>query len=211
MKNHAANRLALSNVVAVLIILVITVLLATIVTSFSCSTANSRTKDDSLRLTMQHIWVNPNSSPSQQDYAQAAVMVVNTAGKDTVIERLCICGQDCPWDDVTTQNGVTTGQFIEYYVKPTPISGDLQFQTNFNAGPSPAPTDNHVTLAGQDCAFKVATGELAIKSGYTIVLYIINPPGITIDEMGMTISVTVFTSQAVFSVETNVQGVSSSH
>jgi hypothetical protein len=209
MANLIKNRLALSTVVTALTILIISVLLVSVISFYAENMVGTQTKVGVLSLANQHIWNNPNSSPGKHDYSQVAFMIVNSAGKDMVIERVSVLGENCRWDDVTTLNGVTTGQFIEYYSKSTPIGGELQFQTHFNAGPAPAPTDNEVTIAGQDYTFTVATGPLIIKSGYTMVIYVVNPSGIDFNKIGMTVGICVCTNEAAYNVEANIQGLNS--
>ncbi len=52
------NRMALSTVVTTLIILVISVLLASVVTYFAINVVSTRVQEESLALTKQHIWYN---------------------------------------------------------------------------------------------------------------------------------------------------------
>jgi hypothetical protein len=206
MGNLIKNRLGLSTVVTALTILIVSILLVTILGFYAENRVDSRASQEALTIKNQHVWNNPNSSPGEHDYSEAAFLVVNTLGKDIVIERISVFEESCPWNEVTTLNGVTTGQFVEYYSKPTPISSELQFQTNFNAGPAPSPMDNHVTIAGEDSIFKVATGQLVIEAGSTMVIYVINPPEVDMNKIGMTIGISIFTAETIYIVQANIQG-----
>lgn len=199
------NRFALSIVVATLIVLVVSALLSSIVLIFAINVVSTRAQDEVVTLSKQHLWINPDSSPGQQNYTEAALAVINTKGRDIVIEKITICGKDCPWNAVETVDGITTGQFIEYYITKASLSNDLHFQPNLNAGPTPTPTDNHVTLDGVDCTFRVAADNLVLSAGYTMIIYIINPTGIDINDIGLTVGITLFTSQQVYHTEGNVQ------
>ncbi len=57
MKNILRNRMALSTVVTTLIILVVSVLLAGVVSYFAINVTSTRVQEESLQLTSQHIWV----------------------------------------------------------------------------------------------------------------------------------------------------------
>ncbi len=63
------NRYALSTVVTTLIILVISVLLASVVTYFAINVVSTRVQEESLALNKQHIWLQPRSSTRDPDYS----------------------------------------------------------------------------------------------------------------------------------------------
>src|SRR5512138_676404 len=92
MKNLLKNRLALSTVVTTLIILVVSVLLAGVVTYFAINVTSTRVQEESLALTKQHIWYN-----STAGKAQAAILVINTGGRDVVVDKITIRGQEASW------------------------------------------------------------------------------------------------------------------
>ncbi|MCJ7470970.1 hypothetical protein MUO74_10870, partial [Candidatus Bathyarchaeota archaeon] len=78
----ARNRKALSTVVTTLIILVVSVLLATVVTFYAINVTTTRVQEESLFLTKQHVWYNTSGS-----WAQTAIVIVNTGGRDAVIDK----------------------------------------------------------------------------------------------------------------------------
>ena len=61
MKSILKNRLALSTVVTTLIILVVSVLLAGVVTYFAINVTSTRVQEESLQLTKLHVWYDSGS------------------------------------------------------------------------------------------------------------------------------------------------------
>ena len=50
-----------------------------------------------------------------------------------------------------------------------------------------------------------STGQLILKSGNTMAVYITSPTSVSINDIGTTIGITVFTAQAMYYQETNVR------
>ena len=127
--------------------------------------------------------------------SQAAIMVINTGGRDIVIDKLTIRGQEATW------NGAV--QNITYAVTDQSISQDLTFVTTnivgFDIG----------TAVGVEAVPNLAsaTSDITLQSGKTIIIYICSPDSITINDIGLTAAITIFTSQAMYYKETNVQAV----
>jgi hypothetical protein len=195
------NRLALSTVVTTLIILVISVLLASVVTYFAINVVSTRVQEESLALTNTHIWLNPAAHPGDADYCMASVMVINTGGRDVVIDKVGVRGQDCAWN--------SNNQFIVYTITGNPVASDMYFQSSMAAG---LPTDpaqsfylNPDVTSGTLYPFEYSSTNLVLRSGYTMLIYIINPDSITINDIGLTVSVTLYTAQAMYYREANVQ------
>lgn len=193
------NRYALSTVVTTLIILVISVLLASVVTYFAINVVSTRVQEESLHLTKQHIWHNSTATAGTVSYSQASLMVINTGGRDIVIDKLAVRGQECDWNDTATSND----KFILYCVTNNPVQSDMLYIYNFNATGT-----NTVSLGSSDYTFTVAASDLVLRSGYTLLLYIVNPDSITINDIGLTVSITLYTAQAMYYREANVQAVS---
>jgi hypothetical protein len=78
--------LALSTVVTTLIILVVSVLLAGVVTYFAINVVSTRVQQESVQLSFPHVWVDA------AGYTQAAVLVKNTGGRDIVINQIQVRG-----------------------------------------------------------------------------------------------------------------------
>jgi hypothetical protein len=180
MKNILRNRLALSTVVTTLIILVVSVLLAGVVTYFAINVTSTRVQEENLMLTKQHIWVN------DAGVAEAAIMITNTGGRDVVIDKITLRGQESAWADV----------FYAVAAEGDDLAADLVFVTT----PVAAAADLGLTATAV-----AATNDLVVPSGSTVVIYINTPDSVTINDIGLTVAFTVFTSQAMYYKETNVQ------
>jgi hypothetical protein len=180
----AKSRWALSTVVTTLIILVISVLLASVVTYFAINVTSTRVQEESLALAKQHVWYD-----SSNQKAQAAIMIINAGGRDIVIDRLTVRGQECAWSKVL------------FFVTGDSISGDLFYNTTLIDGGS-------ISVGGSSRVFKQATTDLTLQSGKTLIIYMSNPDSISVNDIGLTVSINIFTSQAMYYKETNVQGTS---
>ena len=181
MRNILRNRLALSTVVTTLIILVVSVLLAGVVTYFAINVTSTRVQEESLQVSNQHIWV------ASDGTVQGAIMVTNTGGRDVVISKIAVRGQTSAWTNVFYALANKT-------LDATAITTDLAYVTGL--------ANN--TDVGLTANATLATGNLVLASGSTIVVYIDSPDSITINDIGLTVAFTVFTSQAMYYKETNV-------
>jgi hypothetical protein len=185
MRNILRNRLALSTVVTTLIILVVSVLLAGVVTYFAINVTSTRVQEENLVMTKQHIWVNMDSS------AVAAIMITNTGGRDVVISKIACRGQTA---DIAAD---------AWYV--TAASGDtLTTDLNYTANTVISASDKFGGLTGTP-AQPAAGSNLVLTSGSTMVVYINSPDSITVNDVGLTVAITAFTSQAMYYKETNVE------
>ena len=161
------NRLALSTVVTTLIILVVSVLLAGVVTYFAINVTSTRVQEESLNLSMEHIWVDVAGA------AVGAILITNTGGRDVVINKITVRGQECAALSVNT----------------TAVAGvDLAFAD------APATPDDYAD-----------TAPIVLASGNTISIFINAPDSIGTSDIGLTVAFTVFSSQAMYYKETNVQ------
>lgn len=178
------SKKALSTVVTTLILLVVSVLLATVVTFYAINVTTTRVQEESLYLTKQHIWFNTTGS-----WAQAACIILNTGGKDIVIDKLSVRGQECSWTNA-------------YYWKTNTVtvSNDLNVTNT-------ALTGSSVTINIQNASrtFNQATNDLTLKSGWTMVLYIMSPDSIALNDIGITCGISLFTANAQYYKEANVQ------
>lgn len=174
----------LSTVVTTLIILVVSVLLATIVTFYAINVTTTRVQEEALYLSKQHVWYNTTGS-----WAQAAIVIVNTGGKDVVLDKISVRGQDSPWTDIYywRTNNVTVSD--DLMVTPTDITG-LTFD---------------ITIQGSTQSFRQADDDLTLKSGWTIVVYIMNPDSVALNDVGIPVGITVFTSNAQYYKEANIE------
>jgi hypothetical protein len=180
------NKYALSTVVTTLIILVISVLLASVVTYFAINVVSTRVQEESLALTKQHVWYH--DSQGNTNSTQAALMIINTGGRDVVIQKFAVRGQTVTWSNV--YYGTTTEA----------VAADLSYNGTISAG--------NMDVGSVTLAMVEASDSLTLRSGYSMVLYINSPDSITINDVGLTVSVTLNTAQAMYYVESNVQTLS---
>ena len=175
------SRKALSTVVTTLIILVVAVLLAGVVTFYAINVTSTRVQEESLQIQRQHIWHNG------QGFAEGAFMIVNTGGRDVVIDKINVRGQECAWSTV-------------YYNKiNNPLSEDLIYVVPEGDGSLAS-----VTINGTAYDFTAATGSLILQSGHSIIVYLTNPDSVSVNDVGITIGITVFTANAQYYKECNV-------
>ena len=178
------NTKALSTVVTTLILLVVSVLLATVVTFYAVNVTTTRVQEEALFLTKQHVWFNTTGS-----WAQAAIVIVNTGGKDVVLDKISVRGQECSWNNT-------------YYWRTTSVtvSNDLQVTPIDITG-----STFDITIQGASRSFMQADTDLTLKSGWTIVIYVMNPGSVALNDVGLTVGTTVFTANAQYYKEANVE------
>jgi len=179
------NKKALSTVVTTLIILVVSVLLATVVTMYSINVTTTRVQEESLFLTKPHVWYNRTGQ-----WAQAAIVIINTGGKDVIIDKITVRGQEVNWT------------YAFYWVTTDAITQDLDAtSTQLNT----SQTSQSVTVDGSAQTFTRADRDLTLKSGYTMVVYIDSPDSITVNDVGTTVGITIFSASAQYYKEVNVE------
>jgi hypothetical protein len=183
--NLLKNRKALSTVVTTLIILVVSVLLATVVTFYAINVTTTRVQEESLFLTKPHIWYSATNTTAT---AEAAIMIINTGGRDVVIDKIAVRGQECDWTKVFYN--ITSGS----------IAGDLSFNATLVDG-------GVISIGGSSYTFEQGESgtDLTLKSGKTMILYIDDPDSISLNDIGLTVGITVFTSNAQYYKEANVE------
>ena len=174
------NRYALATVITTLIILVVSILLASVLTYFAINVVSTRVQEESLYVSKQHIWVNSNGT------AEAAVMVTNNGGRDVVINKVAVRGQQSAWANV----------FYAVAVKADDLTVDLQYVTY------PVIATNNLGL--NDTAHQ-ATKDLVLPSGSTMVLYVNDPDSVGLNDIGLTVSISLHSAQAVYYSEVNIQ------
>ena len=183
MKSLARNEKALSTVVTTLIILVVSVLLAGVVTMYAINITSTRTQQEELRLTKQAIWVYSDGT------AFAALAVDNVGGRDVVIDKVQVRGVESSWGGV-------------YFTRrSTALSASLNCpgaSINWSESFTYATGESPVTFSND-------TNDKPLASGNTIVLYITSPDSLNVNDVGTTIGITVFTENAQYYVECNVK------
>jgi hypothetical protein len=197
MKNILKSKKGLSTVVTTLIILVVSVLLATVVTYYAINITTSRTQQENLYMSQLHVWYNTTGG-----WAEAAFVLTNTGGKDIVLQSITARSQPSAWTNVfyNTSNTWTITN-LSPSIKP------LNSTSGFTIAPVTGTYGTHtgsfnVMLTN---ASKSITSSITLKSGYTIVVYIMHPDSIGLNDVGTPVDVTVFTANAQWTQESNVQ------
>ena len=176
------NKKALSTVVTTLIILVVSVLLATVVTFYAINVTTTRVQEESLQIFKLHVWHDGSS------FSEAAFLVINTGGRDVVIDKITVRGQECSWSSV-------------FYNKTTDtINNDLSFVAD--ASLSDGAT---ITIGTGSYTMEQASTDIILPSGYTMIVYIKNPDHISVNDIGVTVGVMAFTANAQYYKEANVE------
>ncbi len=175
------NRYALSTVVTTLIILVVSILLASVLTFFATNVVSTRVQEESLYVSKQHIWVEADGT------AQGAIMVTNNGGRDVVINKVSVRGQPAAWSNVFYANAISTD--------------DLTTELSY----IPAITPGTTTFGGLATAASSTTDNLILPSGNTVVIYISSPDSIGATDIGLTVGIGIHSAQAVYYSEVNIQ------
>jgi len=176
MKSLLKSKKGLSTVVTTLIILVVSVLLATVVTYYAINMTTTRVQEENLRISKAHIWADANVN-------QSAFVIVNIGGRDALIDKIQVRGQDMNWSKVWFARNSSAP------VEPTVI-----YSRNFTAA---GLTQANDTIAPLD-----------LKSGEYLLVYIDTPGTISVEDVGVTTSITVFSASAQYKVEVNVESAS---
>jgi len=164
------SKRALSTVVTTLIILVVSVLLATVVTFYAINVTTTRVQEESLQITNLHVWCNDTG------YATAAFVITNTGGRDVVLEKITVRGVEIPGASIYYKT-VTSVSDPDYADDPSDLNGYKQ----------------------------VGTDALVLSSGSRMIIYLFGLSHISTSDIGVTVSVVVFTANAQYHKETNIQ------
>ena len=183
MKSFLKSKKALSTVVTTLIILVVSVLLATVVTYYAINITTTRLESEDLKITKVHIWTNSSE-------AQAAFVLTNVGGRDVLLDKITVRDQNSAWSTVY------------YWEANVTVSADLNFTTAaLNASTA------SINVQGSK-TFTQASDDIAVSSGTTLVIYIDSPDSISVSDIGVTTRITIHSANAMYSKETNVEYVS---
>jgi len=156
------------------VIIVVTVVSVIVLLPLFQSNNNSvYSQVETLELANEHVWYN------QTGWFEAAIVVVNTGEKDTVLRKIAVRSIESPWNDI-------------YYWKTDmgPPSSVLKQTLTELLGSA-----FDITIDGTQRTFQQASAELELKSGWTIVLYIRNPGNLTLNDVSLSPKATI----AVFS------------
>jgi hypothetical protein len=183
MRPFIGSRKGLATVVTTLIILVVAVLLASVVTFYAINVVTTRVQEESLQIYKQHIWHNGTT------FAEAVFLLINTGGRDVVLDKISVRGQESPWTNVYYNKTTNSISPDLYYIAPN-TNGTLLGKT--------------VTLGARNYTLTQASGDLILRSGWSMIVYVTNPDTISVSDIGVTVGFAVFTANAQWNKETNV-------
>jgi hypothetical protein len=148
----------------------------------------TRVQEEGLFLTKPHVWCNP-----VDEWAEAAIVVINTGGRDVVIDKITARGQTSDWSNV-----------FYWKTKTETISADLNVTTS-ELPESGDTVDLSSVFKYGTGTFTRCTDDLTLMSGWTVVMYIRSPDSIAVNDIGTTVGITVFSANAQYYKETNVE------
>jgi len=186
MKSLLKTKRGLSTAVSSLIILVVSVLLATVVTYYAINVTSVRVEEEAVYIQKVHVWVNDTD-------CVGAFAITNTGGKDIVVDKIAVRSGESSWDNVYywRADEAITGDLL--MVDEDSLTGSSQSLT-YSTGKTETFTNASTT-----------GGDILLASGGTLVIYLKTPDSITVNDIGSTVSVTVYTVQAEYMEETNVE------
>jgi hypothetical protein len=170
---------ALSEVVSTLILLVVSVLLAAVVTYYATNITMTRTESEMIMFSKAHIWVNSTG-------AVGAFKIQNLGGRDILIDKISVRGVDEVWTDVWSYR-VPSG---------TAITGDMNVTSYALLTGSP-------TIDGR--SYTQASSDLPLNSGAEILIYVKGPDNVQLDDLGTSVSISLHTNNAQYITEVNVE------
>jgi hypothetical protein len=170
----------LSQVVTTLIVLVVAILLAVIVTYYATNVTMVRTECEELHLNKAHVWVNSTG-------AVAAFKLQNIGSKDVLLDKLTVRSIEQDWNKV----------YYYRVLSGSSVIGDMNL-TSYDSL-----TGNNVTIDGR--IYFQSSEDFPLKSGAELLIYIKGPENIQIDDIGIVVSISVFTEKANYSTETRIK------
>jgi hypothetical protein len=183
-------------VVTTLIILVVSVLLATVVTYYAINMTATRVQQEDLLISDAHIWANTS-------LREAAFVIVNTGGRDALIGQIQIRGQDMNWSSVYYKRSSSAP--AEPTVLNLTVAGEATLVYNSTTPPRKIVSTIPAELAN---ASATTAHPLDLQSGTYMLVYIKNPGTISVEDVGTACSITVFTASAQYEIEVNVESAS---
>jgi flagellin-like protein len=169
----------LSEVVSTLILLVVAVLLAGTVAYYATNVTMTRTATEEIQFAKAHVWVNSTG-------AIAAFKLQNLGGKDILIDKFSVRGVASPWADIYVFR-IPTGTAIDGDMNITSYSGLV----------------DGVTIDGN--MYNQSSADIPLISGGELLVYIVDPDNIQLDDIGTSVSMSVSTNNAQYITEVNVE------
>ena len=189
MRSLLKSRKGLSTVVTTLIILVVSVLLATVVTFYAINITTTRVETENLKITKAHIWANSSE-------AQAAFVLINVGGRDVLLDKITVRDQESDWGNVY------------YWFSTAAITAELEYSNSVNSTVTTS-TWASIMVGTTPQNFTQASDDIAVPSGSTLVVYIRSPDSITVSDIGVSTRITIHSANAMYSKEVNCQYIES--
>jgi flagellin-like protein len=170
----------LSEVVTTLMLLVVAVLLAAVATYYATNITMTRTQIELVEISKEHVWVNSSG-------AIATFKVQNLGGRDILIDKLTTRGVEEKWDDI----------WVHRVPSSKSVTGDMNVTL-------PATLDSATeTINGRNYTQQVI--DIPLQSGCELLVYVLNPDNVQIDDIGTAVSVAIYTTNAQYIKEVNVE------
>jgi len=170
---------ALSEVVSTLILLVVAVLLAAVATYYATNITMTRTENEQISFSKAHIWVNSTG-------AIGAFKLQNLGGKDILIDKIAVRGVEQAWADV----------FIYRVPAGTSVTDDFTV-CNYTAMTG--------TWSHGGYSYSAVSADVPLVSGGELLVFIKDPDNVQVDDIGTAISMSVYTNNANYITEVNVE------
>jgi flagellin-like protein len=169
----------LSEVVSTLILLVVAVLLAGVVAYYATNVTMTRTATEDIQFAKAHIWVNGSG-------AIAAFKLQNLGGKDILIDKFSVRGVSSAWADI----------YVFRVPSGTAINGDMNI-TSYTGLIDGVDIDGNI--------YDESSADIPLISGGELLVYIVDPDNIQLDDIGTSVSMSVSTNNAQYITEVNVE------
>lgn len=177
---RAVGRRGLSQVITTLILLVASILISGMAVYYTINIISARLQTEDVRLSKKEVWVNSTG-------AVAALKVHNLGGRDILIDKIEVRSVESSWSNVY------------YYRVPsdTTITGDLNVTSYARL------TGASLSIDGR--TYTQASSDIPLISGGELLIYIKGPDNIQTDDIGTTVSFSVFTGLSQYITECNVE------
>lgn len=179
----AVRRRGLAQVITTLILLVASILISGMAVYYTINIISARLQTEDVRLSKEEIWVNSTG-------AVAALKIHNLGGRDLLIDKIEVRSVESSWSNVYFYR-VPTG---------TTITGDMNVTSYARLTGSSASID--------DRNYTQASSDIPLISGGELLIYIKGPDNIQMNDIGTTVSFTVFTGLSQYITECNVESAS---
>lgn len=170
----------MAQVVTTLILLVVSILLSGVVVYYSVNLISTRVQTEEIRLSREHVWVNSTG-------AVGALKIQNLGGRDILIDKMEVRGVEAAWSNVY------------YYRVPsgTTIAGDFNVTSYSNLIGASVNIDGNT--------YTQASSDIPLISGGDLLIYVKGPGNVDVNDIGTTVSFSVFTGLSQYITECNVE------